>query len=152
MQTESLLILLGYTCNQPGHSGLKKNNNNKHWPTRLRWNQSIPQSLLLIPYTLPTEGACAERHIKICRHVKRGHSCWSHSEYLTNHIIPVQNCLGLRCLKIRPKCEWMGKITCKNEVWNQKKIAKRRLMCTDFFSENLGFRVYFQHTGWDVRF
>lgn len=40
MQIESSLILLGHTCSQPGHSGLKINNS-KHWPSRLRLKLKI---------------------------------------------------------------------------------------------------------------
>lgn len=84
MQIESFLILLEYTFRQPGHRGLKINIC-KHWQARLRSNKPIPQPPLFIPYK---RGMCAEGHIKVCRHVKRGHSCWWHSEYLTNQVFP----------------------------------------------------------------
>lgn len=60
----------------------------------------------------------------------------------------MQNCLGLGCLKIRLRCEWTGKVTCKNEVWKQKKIAKKKTKVYRFLFREAPeqFKVFKENT------
>lgn len=96
---------------------------------------SIPSTTLAPLFyhcTLPTRNGLVLR-------VMGGSVCVRREYTSTDHKkpdIPMQNCLGLGCLKAWLSFEMDGEDNIyKNEVWKQKKRLNRRLKWTDFFSE-----------------